>query len=211
MIPAEAIPGPAYRINTPRLLIRCPEPADAPALDLAIKLSLDHLLPWMLWAKQEPVSLDERIEFLRCSRGNFDLANDFGYLIFNLSETLLLGGTGLHTWLGRDTREIGYWIHKYHTHQGYATEVASALTRVAFEVDHVRRVEIHCSPKNTYSAAIPKKLGFIHEATLHNRAEDVSGNLRDTMIWSLFEENYPASPAASLAIQAFDVIGRRIL
>jgi RimJ/RimL family protein N-acetyltransferase len=211
MTPANLIPGPAYRITTPRLLIRCPAPSDAPALDLAIKLSLDHLLPWVLWAKQEPITLDERIEFLRRTRGNFDLASDFGYLIFNLSETLLLGGTGLHTRRGRDAREIGYWIHKYHTHQGYATEVASALTKVAFEVDHVRRVEIHCSPNNFYSAAIPKKLGFIHEATLHNRIEDVSGNLRDAMIWTLFDENYPASPPARLKIQAFDVIGRKIL
>ncbi len=208
MTPKDAIPGPAYRITTPRLTIRCPEPSDAPALDLAINLSLDHLLPWMQWAKGEPVSLNERIEFLRRTRGNFDLATDFGYLIFNLSENLLLGGTGLSPRLSKDTREIGYWIHKYHTHQGYATEATAALTRVAFEVDQVRRVEIHCSPKNIYSAAIPKKLGYIHEATLHHRAEDVTGGLRDTMLWSLFEESYPSALAD---IQAFDVIGRRIL
>ncbi len=211
MIPAETIPGPAYRIITPRLLIRCPEPSDAPALDLAINQSLDHLLPWMLWAKHEPVGLDERIEFLRHTRGNFDLGTDFGYLIFNPSETLVFGGTGLHTRLGGDAREIGYWIHKDYINQGYATEVAAALTRVAFEVDHVRRVEIHCSPKNIRSASVPRKLGFIHEATLHNRVEDVSGDLRDSMIWSLFNEDYSASQAARLDIQAFNVIGRRIL
>jgi RimJ/RimL family protein N-acetyltransferase len=211
MIPSETIPGPAYRIITPRLLIRCPEPSDAPALDLAINQSLDHLLPWMLWAKHKPVSLDERIEFLRHTRGNFDLGTDFGYLIFNPSETLVFGGTGLHTRLGGDAREIGYWIHKDYINQGYATEVAAALTRVAFEVDHVRRVEIHCSPKNIRSASVPRKLGFIHEATLHNRVEDVSGDLRDSMIWSLFNEDYSASQAARLDIQAFNVIGRRIL
>jgi RimJ/RimL family protein N-acetyltransferase len=193
------------------LVIRCPDPDDAPALDLAIRLNLDHLRPWMLWAKNEPVSLQERTEFLRRSRGNFDLANDFGYLIFNPTESLILGGAGLHTRLGVDAREIGYWIHKDHTHLGYATEVAAALTRVAFEVDHVRRVEIHCSPKNTISASIPKKLGFIHEATLHDRTEDVAGNLRDTMIWSLFEENYFSSIPARQKLHAFDVIGRRII
>jgi len=72
-------------------------------------------------------------------------------------------------------------------------------------------VEIHCSPKNTRSALIPKKLGFIHEATLHNRDEDVSGNPRDTMIWSLFKADYINSIPAKLDIQAFDAIGRRIL
>jgi RimJ/RimL family protein N-acetyltransferase len=110
-----------------------------------------------------------------------------------------------------DVREIGYWIHTDHINQGYATEVAAALTRVAFEIDHVRRVEIHCSPKNTRSASVPKKLGFIYEATLHNRVEDGSGGFRDTMNWSLFEEDYPTSIPAKFELQAFDVIGRQIL
>ena len=211
MISSESIPGPAYRIITPQLVIRCPEPTDATALDLAIRQSLDYLLPWLLWAKQEPVSLQERIEFLRKVHGNFELGVDFGYVIFNPSETLLLGGTGLHTRLGQGAREIRYWIHKEHINHGYATAVSAALTKVAFEVDQVKRVEIHCDLKNIRSASIPRKLGFIHEATLHNRVEDVFGNLRDTMVWTLFEENYPTSLAAQANIQAFDVIGRRII
>jgi len=211
MTSSNSIPGPAYRIVTPRLVIRCPVPMDVSLLDKAIKQSLDHLLPWMLWAKREPVSLQERIEFLRHVRGNFDLGIDFGYLIFNPSETLLLGGTGLHTRAGQGAREIGYWIHKDHLNQGYATEVSAALTKVAFEIDHVTRVEIHCDPRNIQSASIPRKLGFIHEATLHNRFEDTLGNLRDSMVWTLFEEIYPTSLASKADIQAFDVIGRRII
>ncbi len=211
MTSTDRIPGPVYRIITPSLLIRCPEPSDAPALDLAIKQSLDHLLPWVLWAKNEPVSIAERIDFLRRTRGNFDLDTDYGYLIFNRSEDQLIGGAGLSIRLGLDAREIGYWIHKDHINRGYATEVSAALTRIAFEVDHVRRVEIHCGPKNVRSAAIPRKLGFILEATLHNRVTETSGNLRDTMIWSLFTEHFPTSIPAKLELQAFDVIGRRII
>ena len=210
MTATKSIPGPAYRIITPRLLIRCPQPSDAPALHLAIKQSLDHLSPWMNWAN-ESTSLQERIEFLRKSRGNFDLGIDFGYLIFDLIETILIGSTGLHTRAGDNAREIGYWIHKEHINRGYASEVTAALTRVAFEVDHVRRVEIHCSPKNTLSANIPRKLGFTYEATLHNRIKDVNGNMRDTMIWSMFEENYPKSPSVKIELQVFDAIGRQIL
>ncbi len=211
MSQTEPIPGPAYHIITPRLVIRCPSPADAPAHDLAIRQSLDHLLPWVVWAQQEPIDFQQRIEFLRRTQGNFDLGLEFGYVVLNPAETVILGGAGLSTRLGPHAREIGYWIHKDHINQGYATEVSAALTRVAFEVDHVWRVEIHCSPKNLRSAAIPRKLGFIHEATLHHRVEDVDGSRRDSMIWSMFEENYPSSPAAQLPIQAFDVIGRQII
>lgn len=210
-MPAETIKGPAYRIITPRLVIRCPEPSDAMALDQAIKQSLEHLQSWVLWARDEPVTLNERLDFLRHSRGNFDLGTSFHYLVFNSSETVLIGGSGLSTRLGQDVREIGYWIHKDYINQGYATEVSAALTKVAFEIDQVKRVEIHCSPKNLRSASVPRKLGYIHEANLHNRVEDVDGSLRDSMIWSLFREDYPASLAAKAEIQAFDAIGRRII
>ena len=211
MTTSKSIPGPAYRIHTPRLILRCMEPKDVTMLEIAVEQSLEHLLPWMPWAKREPLQLQERIELLRQWRGNFDLGLDFGYGIFNPAKTSLLGACGLHTRLGEGAREIGYWIHKDHINQGLANESSAALTKVAFEVDLVKRVEIHCDPKNVHSASIPRKLGFIHEATLHNRVQDSNGDLRDSMIWTLFSENYPASPAAESQIEAYDVLGRRIL
>ncbi len=203
--------GPAYRIITSRLVIRCPEPSDAPAMDLAIRQSLDHLRPWVVWAKDEPVDFDKRLEFIRQSRGSFDLGTDFTYFVLNPSETLLLGGARCSLRHGPGVREIGYWIHKDYINLGYATEVSAALTRLAFDVDHVTRVEIHCNPKNVRSASVPKKLGFIHEATLHNRVEDVDGSLRDVMIWSLFEADYLASPSSKADLQAYDALGKRII
>jgi RimJ/RimL family protein N-acetyltransferase len=211
MIASDPVPGPAYRVLTPRLVIRCLEPTDVTMLSLAVEQSLDHLLPWMSWVKQEPIEFQERIQYLRKCRGKFDLGNDFVYGIFNPDETQFLGGTGLHTRPGEGAREIGYWIHKAYINQGLATEVSAALTRVAFEIEHVSRVEIHCDPKNVRSASVPRKLGYIHEATLHNRIEDSDGNLRDSMIWTMFSENYPTSSSAKAQIEAYDVLGRRIL
>jgi RimJ/RimL family protein N-acetyltransferase len=109
------------------------------------------------------------------------------------------------------TREIGYWIHKDHINQGLATEATAALTRVAFTIDKVTRVEIHCDPANVRSAAVPRKLGFRHEAILRQRTLGVDGRLRDTMIWTLLADEYPASPAAAAEIEAFDVVGQRLL
>jgi RimJ/RimL family protein N-acetyltransferase len=206
-----SFPGPAYRIHTKRLVLRCWNPGDARLLKEAIDQSLDHLRPWMPWAHSEPEELDKKIERLRLFRGKFDLGQDFVYGIFNREETQVLGGTGLHTRLGPQAREIGYWIHKDYTNQGLATETSAALTRVAFEIDRVRRVEIHCDPENLRSAAVPRKLGFSHEATLRLRTPFLDEGLRDVMIWSLFAEDYRSSQAASANIEAFDAIGRRIL
>jgi RimJ/RimL family protein N-acetyltransferase len=205
------IPGPAYRIQTERLVLRCWDPRDAPLLQAAIDASLEHLWDWMQWARGEPQDLQTKIGLLRRFRGNFDLGNDFVYGIFNPEESQVLGGTGFHTQVGKDALEIGYWIHVDFINRGLATETAGALTRVAFTVNEVKRVEIHCDHDNVRSAAVPRKLGFVHEATLRRRDVTPGGEPRDTMIWTLLDDEFPDSPAASAAIQAFDAIGRRIL
>lgn len=210
------IPGPAYRIETERLVIRCWEPVDAALLKEAIDASREHLLPWMPWAKHEPTDLQTKIERLRQFRGNFDLGRDFVYGVFDLDETSVLGGTGLHTRIEKTApefaaREIGYWIHKDHINQGLATEVSAALTKVAFEIDGVDRLEIHCDPDNIRSAAVPRKLGYRHEATLARRLRTTAGEPRETMIWTLFAGDYPASPSAQVDLAAYDAIGRPII
>lgn len=207
----ENIPGPAYRIQTHRLVIRCWNPADAPLAKAAVDQSIEHLRPWMPWAHQEPQDLQQKIDLLRQFRGKFDLGQDFVYGIFNREGTQVLGGTGLHTRVGEAAREIGYWIRQDHINQGLATEVSAALTKVAVEIDRVKRVEIHCDLRNVRSAAIPRKLGFTHEGTLYRQLTPIEGELVDIMIWTLRADDYPATPAASAEIEAFDALGRRIL
>jgi RimJ/RimL family protein N-acetyltransferase len=204
-------PGPAYRIHTTRLVLRCWEPGDAPLLSAAILQSRQHLLPWMPWAANEPIELSQRVQWLRKCRGEFDLDQDFIYGVFDLAETRVLGSSGLHTRAGEGAREIGYWIHRDFTRQGLATELSAALTRVAFEVEHVNRVEIHCDSGNSYSAAVPRKLGYTHEATLRARTLDSNGRPSDLMIWTLFRDDYPASPSASALVEAYNAIGQRLL
>ncbi len=123
----------------------------------------------------------------------------------------MLGGTGLHKRAGADTREIGYWIHKDFINQGYATEVSSALIRVAFEVDQVRRVLVQCAAENVRSAAIPRKLGFTLEATLREREYLVDGVYHDLQMWTLLDHEYPSSPATRAEVQAYDGLNRQIL
>jgi RimJ/RimL family protein N-acetyltransferase len=204
------VPGPAYRIHTERLVLRCKNPADALLLQAAIEASVEHLRPWMPWAVDEPLPLQKRIDLLRRFRGEFDLGQNFAYGVFSRDERAVLGGCGLHPREGPGALEIGYWIHVDHINQGLATEISAALTKVAFRVHGVDRVEIHCDPKNVRSAAVPAKLGFTHEATLGRRTKTGEGAYRDTMIWTLFASEYPKSKAAATDIKAYDVIGREI-
>jgi RimJ/RimL family protein N-acetyltransferase len=203
--------GPAYRIESERLVIRCYNPKDALLLQKAVKESLEHLRPWMPWVKDEPEELKVKVERLRVFRADFDLNKNYVYGVFDPNETELVGGTGLHPRVGSDAFEIGYWIHVNHVNKGYATEISGALTKVAFEIENVNRVEIHCDPKNIRSAAIPKKLGYAYEATLRNRCQNIEGDLIDSMIWSILREHYLNSPCAKAKIVAYDVFGNQII
>lgn len=202
--------NPAYRIQTERLIIRCWQPDDAPLLKEAVDGSLIHLRPWLPWAHHDPQPLAEKVQLLRTFRGNFDLGQNFVYGIFDLDETKVLGGTGLHPRIGEGALEIGYWIRVDATSRGLATETAAALTKVAFEVHQVDRVEIHCHPKNRRSAAIPHKLGYAYPANIAQQASSDGADV-ESLIWPLYRKQYPESPAAACQLKAFDVVGTRIL
>ncbi|MFZ1794145.1 MAG: GNAT family N-acetyltransferase, partial [Anaerolineae bacterium] len=171
---------------------------------------LEHIRPWLPFAKDEPQTLEQKVELIRHFRGNFDRDKDYTMGIFDAADKLCLGGCGLHTRIGKGALEIGYWIRASHINQGLATEMAAALTRAAFDFHGVDRVEIHCDPLNERSAAVPRKLGYLHEATLKNRAKDSEGNPRDTMIWTMFRSMYEESTLAKIEMAAFDVAGKII-
>ena len=198
--------NPAYRIETERLVVRCYQPSDAKLLADSVAENVEHLKPWMPWVHAEPEPIEEKEKRMLRFRGMFDLQQDYIYGIFNKEETKLLGGTGLHTRLGADELEIGYWMHKDHVKQGLTTESTAALIKVAFEIIHIHRIEIHCDPANHSSASIPRKLGFTHEGTLRAKTAFLD-KWSDSMIWGLLKDEYPNSPAANANIKAFDVNG----
>jgi len=165
----------------------------------------------MPWARGERPTIEGTVALLRRWRGEFDLDRDFVYGVFNRDETSIMGSTGLHTRAGPGSREIGYWIHVDHTNMGYATEAAAALTKVAFELAGMRRLEIRCLVDNVRSAAVPRKLGYTHEATLRQLLYVGEGNFRDAMLWTMLEGEYAGTPASEMEIEAFDVMGRLVV
>jgi RimJ/RimL family protein N-acetyltransferase len=203
--------GPAYRIETERLAVRCWQPADARRLKEAVDSSIEHLRRWLPWAYDEPQTVPEKVALLRRFRGQFDLDDDYVYGILDRAERRVLGGTGLHTRGGAEAREIGYWIRADAEGQGYVTEAVAALTRVGFEVDRLERIEIRCDPANGRSSAVARRLGYAHEATLRGRIHDGQGRPTDVMVFSLFADGYPSSPAASRPLAACDASGARLI
>jgi RimJ/RimL family protein N-acetyltransferase len=198
---------------TERLVIRCYDPADAPLVKDAVDSSLDHLRPWMPWAHEAPAPVEQTVELLRTFRGQFDLGQNFVYGMFSPDGTEVVGGTGLHPRVGEGAVEIGYWVRASRAGSGFGTEAAAALTRVAFEVSGVERVEIRVDPANAASLPIPRKLGFVEEGTLRRRLHGPDGTplQRDAVVFALLREELAGSPAGETRLEAFDAAGARVL
>jgi len=198
---------------TERLVARCWEPADAPLLKEAVDSSLEHLRPWMPWARDEPQTLPQKVQLLRAFRGQFDRGENFVYGLFSADESEVVGGSGLHPRAGDCiSLEIGYWIRASAIGRGYATEASAALARVGFEVCGADRIDIRVDPANERSAAVPRKLGFVEEARLRRRLISAPGEEpRDALIFSLFRDGLSGSPVAAAQVEAFDAAGTRVL
>jgi RimJ/RimL family protein N-acetyltransferase len=202
---------PPYRIETERLVIRCYDPEDAPLLKAAVDSSIEHLLPWMPWARFEPQSVEDKMELCRMFRGQFDLDQNYVYGIFSRDETEQLGGSGFHKRANEGSLEIGYWVAASAIGRGIATEVTAVQTRAGFELAGLDRIDIQVDPANDRSLAIPRKLGFTEEGRLRRRLEaHENGPLRDSVIFSLLREELEGSRCMEYDYAGYDSVGNRL-
>jgi ribosomal-protein-serine acetyltransferase len=185
-----------------RVIVRPYRLEDAPAVRDAIVESRDHLRPWMPFADAHQ-TVDETRDWLIRSSASWQLREDMFTGLWDAATGRYLGSSGLHphNWqLGYF--EIGYWVRVSAQGQGYVTEAVKLQTDFAFEVLHARRVEIRCDARNTRSAAVAERLGFVREARLRQDTRAPDGSLRDTLVFALIESDprwpprvSPGSPA----------------
>jgi RimJ/RimL family protein N-acetyltransferase len=163
--------------ETERLVIRAPLPGDGPEMCAAVTESLPELRPWLPWAQEMPTPEGYEVN-VREARARFLLRDDLRYQLYLRSAPgTLVGSTGLHRidWdAGRF--EIGYWLRSRFSGQGLMTEAVRALAHAAFAELGANRLEIWCDVRNTRSAEVARRVGFLHEGTFvdHTRAMDGS-------------------------------------
>ena len=200
--------GPPYRIATPRVVLRCWDPADTPALRDLLAGNREHLRPWFPGIADEPGPLHETLREVRSWRAAFDLDQAWLYALLDAEDGTLAGGVVANR-LPRNMVEVGGWVAEARTRRGYVSEAIAAVTRAAFEVLGMTRTQALCLAENERSVAMLRKLGFTHEATLRHR---VDGQRVDEMMWSVLSDEWRATPAAALAAgaRAWDALGNRL-
>jgi len=184
-------------LPTSRLLLRSWRKSDAPELKVALDGNLEHLQAWLPWAMSEPspiAVLEDRLElFAR----QFHAGEQWLFAIWSRSRDALLGGAGLHPRIGEDGLEMGYWLQAAATGQGFMTEAADALTRLALQQPGIERVQIRCDPENAASAAVPRRLGYRHLRTIPNATIKPSGAARDSMVWEITRDDLAQTSSTS--------------
>ena len=206
--------APPYRLETARLVVRCWEPHDAPLLKDAVDSSLEHVRPWLPWAHEAPLSLEQNVELLRRFRGEFDLDHEYAYGVFSRDESEVVGGAGLHPRRGGpEACEIGYWIRASRAGEGLGTEATAAITRAGLEVAEAARIEVRVDPENAPSLRIAQKLGFVEEGLLRRVFYGPTARAmeRDALVFSLLRDELAGSPVAELELRAYDAAGERVL
>ena len=115
--------------------------------------SLEHLRPWMAWAAHEPLDDGPRLAmFDRWTRQRLVGA---GAVYAVRHDRTLIGGCALHRRVGPGGLDIGYWLGVRATGHGYATPIAAALVRIAFEQPDIAFVQIsHATANSTLRSIV---------------------------------------------------------
>lgn len=180
-------------ISGERVLLRPPQPGDGPAIWEAVEETRAQLRLWLPWVDRTR-SEDDCEASARRAYARWLTREDLGIGVWERGTGRFLGGSGLHRIRWEvPSFEIGYWLRASAQGQGFMTEAVAVLCRFAFHVLGANRVEIRCDARNLPSVAIPRRLGFVHEATLRNECRDAQGDLRDTLVLALTPSDYVKS------------------
>lgn len=172
------------RIEHPRFVLRCRDEADAPRFRDVIDRNLDRLRRFMPWARHEPQPVEVLAARIRDAREKFTRGEEWQFGIFSPDESRVLGAIGLHRGAGPGTMEIGFWLCRSAEGQGIVSEATRILTNLALTGLGATRVEIRCDVRNERSAAVPRRLGYVLEAT---RDEVYEGTPRQGQVWARTE------------------------
>lgn len=181
-------PAAGAEIGTARLRLRPPRRADLRPLHEAIAETLDELVRWLPWAREDHGRRDTR-EFVRRARAAWVRRLAFELVIEAPAERRIVGGASLHRidWMRRSAG-LGYWVRRTAQGRGIATEAAGALAEHGFRVYGLHRLEAHVAVGNDASHRVIEKLGFTREG-IAREVELIGGEFCDHVQYSLLRRD----------------------
>ena len=176
-----------FPIETERLTLREYAPSDEAAVH---EFASDPLVPrYDAWGPNTPQQTHEHI--LRHMREQDVWPREDVTLAAQLrAQPKVIGSVRL--WIvDMENRcaEIGYTFNRLYWGNGFATEAASALLSVAFEVLNLHRVVATCDTRNTGSWRVMEKIGMRREAHFV-RDKFQKNEWRDSYGYAMLDEEW---------------------
>lgn len=168
-----------------KVVVRPYKESDAQALQEAVAESREHIRPWLPFADAHQ-TVEESLDWIIKQKAQWLVRENMNLGVWVIGgESRYVGGTGIHphNWKIRSF-EIGYWLRKSAEGKGYITESARLVTDFALNELKANRVMIRCDSRNTRSAAVARRLGYVFEGSLRNDTVDPSGEIRTTLVFS---------------------------
>ena len=105
----------------------------------------------------------------------------------------VIGEIVLYDFRLKKQADIGYRINKNYWGKNYTTEAGRAITKAAFELMELTRLQIRCFTNNYGSVKVAQKLGFSLEGTIKQGA--IINVMTDYYIYGLLRQNYDNNAA----------------
>ena len=172
-------------VETERMTLRLPTHADYRAWAGLREASADHLMPWEpVWAHDHlsRKAFTNRVYWAqRASRAGTAIP----FFLERNVDGALLGAITIDN-IRRGPAQmatIGYWIGAPHARQGYMAEAIEAVTRHAFTVLDLSRIEAACLPDNAASRAALERAGFKYEGVAQSFLQ-INGRWRTHVLYA---------------------------
>ena len=147
-------------LRTLRLLLRCFEPGDIPAI---VPLAGVREIAATTMNIPHPYSEEDGRSFLAHADADFRAGRSVTFAVTTLQGRDLCGAVGLAIAPAHERAELGYWIGVPYWGQGFATEAASSVLSFGFETLRLNRIHASHFAGNTASQRVLEKVGMRHE------------------------------------------------
>jgi ribosomal-protein-serine acetyltransferase len=177
-------------------IVRRFELSDAPSLFAAIRASIDELVYWMPWCRQD-YSLKDAEAWVRFTQEVWSKRSEFPLGIFETSTGNVVGGTGVNEIkTAYRIGNIGYWVSSAYTGRGIARFAAKQAALIGFGQLGLTRLEIVALTHNHASQKVAQSLGATRECQARNRLY-FKGKPHDAIVYALVPSDVTRSTQES--------------
>ena len=180
-LPSLVIPaGPHLELRPLRLL-------DAKAFFALTEANRDRLRRWLPWVDDVGSMADTRA-FIAWTKEQASQRRGLHFGVWWKGEPVGVAGFNAFDRMNR-MGTLGYWISAHAEGRGLMTRAVTALLKHGFEGEGLHRIEIRVAIRNRASRAIPERLGFRHEGTLHG-VENLYGKFMDHAVYGMLQQDW---------------------